>query len=529
MLLNMTTRAVFPFLACLGCYVILNLFMNVHYWLGERTLPAVLTPSNESALAFLLLAFFTIQKKGIRRLAVVFIAALLCLYLLFAAGEAIMLVVYQRSFNPWIDVAFISVGLELLFGDLGPREALFEMLTVAAFAVVSAGVATTLCLGIGATLRRLRIGFLPVAILSGLAITISILLASPAALVPTMVTHLNPRRPTLTKQEPELTRISSPGLRGRNVYLFFVESYGYTILTKPALKEMIKPTMGALENQLLENGYFLASSLLDSPVSGGWSWIAEASFLTGKRLDSQLLYEQLLESESLSIPRILNKKGYFTLLAMPANIKGDWPEGVGFYDFDDFIFGEQFRYAGPVFSYVPVPDQYTIYKTFARLKEKIGDSAVPAYVQFALVSSHAPFNRIPVYIPDWDKLGDGSIYHSTDNLTFDNNWITGKQYDEGYAASINYVLTTLGDFLTRFEPGEALVIIVGDHQPKRPVREKNANRSVLVHVLSRSAGLIDPFYEFGFTPGFIPEADTPHDGIESFYGRFLAVVEGMES
>ena len=70
------------------------------------------------------------------------------------------------------------------------------------------------------------------------------------------------------------------------------------------------------------------------------------------------------------------------------------------------------------------------------------------------------------------------------------------------------------------------MIVVGDHQPRYPIREREATMGVLMHVVSRETSVVNAFLPHGFSPGFVPPVDHPLVGMESFYGIFLDVAAG---
>jgi hypothetical protein len=86
------------------------------------------------------------------------------------------------------------------------------------------------------------------------------------------------------------------------------------------------------------------------------------------------------------------------------------------------------------------------------------------------------------------------------------------------------VLTVLLEYLLRFIDDDALVVIVGDHQPKFPITLRGAPFSVPLHVLSRDAELLRPLSVKDYTPGLIPNQAPPHPGTETFFPTFLELV-----
>jgi arylsulfatase A-like enzyme len=297
--------------------------------------------------------------------------------------------------------------------------------------------------------------------------------------------------------------------------LFIIESYGYTAYSKPELFNRLEPFFLEREVSLRKNGYHIFSHFIGSPVIGGWSWLADATLLTGIRIDSQQKYKALLQSNAPSLPKLFQEAGYNTLLAAPGTVHGSWEEVRLFYGFDEDMLGSDYVYNGPGFSFVPITDQ--------RLKK---DEITACFVEYILVSSHGPFNRIPPYIENWEELGDGSIYNDLPMQYFDNDWYTGREYDEGYEAAIRYVLKVITEYLVQFIDDETLVVIVGDHQPKFPITERGSPLSVPVHVISRDRSLIELLVGHGYVESLIPSQSPPHPGMETFYQTFMDVING---
>jgi hypothetical protein len=72
--------------------------------------------------------------------------------------------------------------------------------------------------------------------------------------------------------------------------------------SKPELFNRLEPFFLEREVSLRKNGYHIFSHFIGSPVIGGWSWLADATLLTGIRIDSQQKYKALLQSNAPSLP-----------------------------------------------------------------------------------------------------------------------------------------------------------------------------------------------------------------------------------
>jgi hypothetical protein len=233
-------------------------------------------------------------------------------------------------------------------------------------------------------------------------------------------------------------------------------------------------------------------------------------------------YETLLTSDRPSLFSVLEEQGYLTVFAAPGMLSA-WPEGERFYRYQRHFYSTHFDYQGPEFSFVPVPDQYAIRVVHDRMLATGRDK--PLFICYLLVSSHAPFNRIPPYLPDWSFPENGEIFNRLEILTFDNNWVGGSEYTQGYTAAIRYELSVLTDYLVEFLKEDVLVILVGDHQPKRPVATEDQPWSVPVHVISRDENLVRAFDTHGYIRGMIPSRPPPHRGMDSFFEHLLGALE----
>jgi len=169
------------------------------------------------------------------------------------------------------------------------------------------------------------------------------------------------------------------------------------------------------------------------------------------------------------------------------------------------------------FGWFGIPDQYTL-KRFEATEDTPGHA--PLFAQLVLVSSHTPFAPVPPYVPDWNDAG---LYRSIAQSTWDQiyappDW---SRLDLPYVASVVYDLDTLGAWLAQ-RADDALVIILGDHQPPGFVSGEKQPWTVPIHVLSRDPDLLRPFADLGYVEGAVPPRRASFPGMEGFLGDFLA-------
>jgi len=305
-------------------------------------------------------------------------------------------------------------------------------------------------------------------------------------------------------------------LHGADVYLFFVESYGYTVFSDPRHFPLIKSDLIALEKKLKAHGFGIVSSYFSSPTFGGSSWLAHASLASGVHLNNQMRYNLLITSQARTIAHWFNDAGYRTVRSMPGT-QWPWPEGE-FYGFQANYYAWDFDYRGPAYGWSTMADQYML--DFIRRREMQAPSR-PLFLEFILGSSHAPFHRQPPFLADWSRIGDGSAYNEMEVITFPIVWPDLSNASEGYVTAIRYDLTVIADFISQFVKKDALIVILGDHQPNVQLTGPDQLWSVPVHILSRNHDFLKPFQNRGYRPGLIPTQPPPHPGMESFLFDFL--------
>ena len=195
------------------------------------------------------------------------------------------------------------------------------------------------------------------------------------------------------------------GLRGKDVLIVFVESLGRVALEDPELSPRVTYTMDAGSRQLEDAGFESRSAYLTSPTFGALSWLAHATLQSGLWIDSQPRYDVLVTSPRLTLTRLFGRAGWRTVASVPANNR-DWPQGE-FYDFDHVYDSRNVGYEGPRFGYPTMPDQYTL-DAFQRL-ELAPRPRRPVMAEIDLITSHAPWSRVP-HLIDQADVGDGSVF-----------------------------------------------------------------------------------------------------------------------
>lgn len=305
-------------------------------------------------------------------------------------------------------------------------------------------------------------------------------------------------------------------LGGKNVLLFVVESYGETVFRLPSFVDRTRSLYDEMEVELGARGFKMATGLLASSTYGGRSWLANATLSTGIPTSDQLEFALVLAKKPKAIAKFFEEAGYRTVLAQPGTTR-PWPKGA-FYGFDQRYYAWNFDYRGPSFGWATMPDQYVV--DFLHRREV---SAHPSslFVQYVLVSSHAPWSVQPRLVDDWSRVQDGAVFNHMRAVRYPIEWPKFKNAGEAYIRSIAYDMKLLEEYLSDNVADDSLIIILGDHQPVADVNGHSPSRGVPVHVLSRSEALVQPFYARGYRPGMRPGPDGPSAGLETLLPNFL--------
>jgi hypothetical protein len=314
----------------------------------------------------------------------------------------------------------------------------------------------------------------------------------------------------LNEQPHDLSKLGR-----QNVYLFLVESYGEVVFARDTYKTESAELYTRVEHSLEEHGFSCASSFLESPTYGGSSWLAHATLASGVQTSDQLEYELLLAAKPKTIARFFNDAGYRSVLVQPGTTR-PWPQG-NVYGFDRKYYAWNFDYQGPRFNWAPMPDQYVL--EFIR-KRELSRAQPPLFLEHALVSSHAPWNEQPPLIPNWAEVGNGSIYLHRRAIRFPVTWPDLSNAAPAYMRSITYDFEILHRYIIDFVGGDALLVIVGDHQPAAEVAQSSSHR-VPIHVISRRRSFIDAFVNRGYTRGMRPTRSVPALAMHRFLPEFL--------
>jgi sulfatase-like protein len=308
-------------------------------------------------------------------------------------------------------------------------------------------------------------------------------------------------------------------LRGKDVVIAFVESYGRSAVEDPEYTGPITELLDGGTRRLADAGFAARSGWLTSATSGGNSWLAHATLLSGLWTNGQQRYNQLVETDRFTLNEAFHRAGWRTVGVMPGITK-EWPEGE-FYGYDHLYDQPRLDYRGPNFGWGPVPDQFTL--GALQRHELAAADRQPVMAEVALVSSHWPWAPTPRMI-GWDELGDGAVFgpQIAEGLTMDEVWADPARVRTEYRRSVEYTVESLVSFVETHGDDDTVLVFLGDHQPAPTITGEDASRDVPITIVARDPAVLDRIAGWGWQDGLKPAPDSPVWPMDAFRDRFLA-------
>ncbi|WP_433295909.1 sulfatase-like hydrolase/transferase [Actinoplanes sp. CA-030573] len=307
-------------------------------------------------------------------------------------------------------------------------------------------------------------------------------------------------------------------LRGKDVIIGFVESYGRDAVQNPEFNGTVLAQLKADDAKLAAKGFAARTGFLTSSTAGGGSWLAHSTFLSGLWIDNQQRYRSLVNTDRLTLTRAFKRAGFRTVGIEPG-VTYAWPEGQ-FYGYDQVYDVHSLDYHGPMLSWSTMPDQYAMRQLDKFEYGKAGRG--PLLAEVTLTSSHTPWAPLPKTL-DWDQLGDGSVYgpiiKSAEGAG--SVWKDGHRVKEAYATSIAYSVDTLISYVQKYGNDNLVMVFLGDHQPASVVVGQNAVKDVPISIVAKDPKVLDRVKSWGWTNGLTPAPDAPVWPMNEFRDRFL--------
>jgi phosphatidylglycerophosphate synthase len=309
------------------------------------------------------------------------------------------------------------------------------------------------------------------------------------------------------------------GLRGKDVLVVFVESYGRVAVQDSAFSPRVDAVLDSGTKRLHAAGFASRSGFLTSPTFGGISWLAHSTLQSGLWIDNQQRYDQLVASDRLTLSDAFRRAGWRTVADVPSN-RRPWPEGKSFYHYEKLYAEQNVGYHGPKFSYAAMPDQYTL-ATFRR-RELAKPNHTPVMAEIDLVSSHTPWAPLP-HLVDWSKVGDGSVFNGMPGQGDQPGavWRDAKKVQAAYGQSIEYSLNSLVSFVQTYPDKNLVLVVLGDHQPATVVSGHGASHDVPISIIAHDPTVLKQISGWGWQAGLRPDPRAPVWPMGSFRDKFL--------
>jgi phosphatidylglycerophosphate synthase len=449
---------------------------------------------------------------------------------------------FDRPFDPIADWRYTGIGIETLRDTVGPRDA---NLVVAAAALLIVGllVLTTLAVrrltrvAAGHRRRSLQaltvlgavwvlcwalgaqvVSQVPIASTSAAGLAVGEVRAVRAGIKDRAIFADEIRRDRFrgTPGDQLLT-----GLRGKDVIVAFVESYGRVAVQDSSFSPRVDALLDEGTERLRAAGFEARSGFLTSPTFGGASWLAHSTLHSGVWANRQWRYDQLFASDRLTLSQAFRRAGWRTVDYVPANDR-DWPQ-ESFYGYDKVYDQRNLGYVGPRFAFAPMPDQY-VFLALQRLELAKRDRP-PVFAEVDTVSSHAPWTRIPELI-DWGAVGDGSVFNNmpVSQVSTAALWSDHDRVRAAYDRSIEYSLKTLVSFVERYGDKNLVLIALGDHQPSTIVTglHPDLSHDVPISVIAHDPAVLEQIAGWGWQDGLRPSPQAPVWPMNAFRDRFLS-------
>jgi hypothetical protein len=517
-----------------GALVLLALLAPDEF--GRLTPAAFLSIPLEGVLGVALLLFLPARARAATATLFGVALGLLAIVKLLDTG---FIAVLDRPFDPSLDWMLLDDAMRFLAGSIGP---------VPAIGSLAAAIAMSTALVIFMTrsvqhlarlvVRRNAVAARAVVVLAGLWLTCAMLGSQIIPGVPlaaegsaAYLQHLHRPASAALQDRQAVAADAGPdafgntpdedlltALRGKDVVIAFVESYGRDAVEDPEFASQVGAVLDAGDRRLRAAGFASRSAFLTSPTAGGSSWLAHATLLSGLWIDNQQRYNDLASSHRMTLTGAFRRANWRTVGVMPGNDSA-WPESDSL-GYDQIYDVRNLGYTGPRFSWATMPDQYTLSR-FERT-ERTRDRR-PVMAEITLVSSHAPWAPIPRLI-EWEDVGDGSVFEMMAAANDPPEAILTRnptRVRADYRASIEYSLSSLISYVETYGDDNLVLIFLGDHQPSPIVTGQGASRDVPITMVTRDRSVVDRIAPWSWQEGLKPHAQAPVWGMDAFRDRFL--------
>ncbi len=447
----------------------------------------------------------------------------------------------DRAFNPVNDWVSIGPALGVVSDSIGTAVTDILLVAVGIGLILLVGIITASTIHITAVAARHRratvrgLAALTAIWLLGAGLSLQLIPGSPVASASatglavaqvhaTQAALSDPRRfgQAIHSPDPAASIPASnllTGLRGKDVIVAFVESYGQVAVHGTSFSPGIDALLRQRTASLARAGWSTQSAWLTSPTFGGISWLAHSTLQSGLWVNSTQRYGELVASRRFTLSDAFDKAGWHTVSDDPAD-DPNWTVGKSFYHYDQVYNKDNVGYRGPTFNFLSTPDQYTLAK-FQQLELAPGHK--PVMAQIDLESSHIPWAPLASMVP-WSKVGNGSIFDGQParSETAPTVWRNANTVRQWYGRSVQYSMNVLTSWVTELNDPNLVLILLGDHQPHTIVSGPGANHEVPISIVARDPSVFRQIASWHWQDGLLPGPSAPLEPMDAFRNQFLS-------
>jgi phosphatidylglycerophosphate synthase len=313
------------------------------------------------------------------------------------------------------------------------------------------------------------------------------------------------------------------GLRGKDVIIAFVESYGQAAVQGTDFSPGVDAVLRRSTASLARAGWSTRSAWLTSPGFGGVSQLAHSTLQSGLWVNTEQRYAELVASRRFTLSDAFDKAGWRTVSDSPEDDYA-FPPGRRFYHYDQLYDRRNVGYHGPTFSYASMPDQYTL-AAFQRLV--LVPRRKPVMAEIDLVSSHYPWAPLPTMVP-WNTIGNGSVFDPMPARGETPLSILGSASKErqAFGRSIQYSLQALTSWVTELNDPNLVLILLGDEQPAGPISRPGASHEVVISIIAHGPSVFRQIASWRWQDGLLPGPSAPLEPMGAFRNQFLSAFSG---
>ena len=455
----------------------------------------------------------------------------------------------DRAFNPVFDWGSIGSALGVVRDTIGPTRTNIALVLLGLGLILLVAAITAATIHIAAVAARHRRGTVrglagltavwavcaglslqfipgsPVASTSAVGLAVAQVRATQAAFNDQRLFARAIHTPDPEASVPPSDLLS--GLRGKDVIIAFVESYGQVSLQDPKFSPGIDAVLRRSTASLARAGWSAQSAWVDAPGYGGISQEAHSTLQSGLWVNSRQRYSQLVSSSRFTLSDAFDKAGFRTVNDSPATDDASFPSGTQFYHFDQLYDRNNVGYRGPSFGYAPMPDQY-ILSAFQRLELAPGHKPVMAEID--LVSSHSPWAPLPTMVP-WNKVGNGSIFDPMPARGEAPLSVleSASRERKAYSTAVQYSLQALTSWVTELNDPNLVLILLGDEQPDTPITSPGASHNVPISIVAHDPSVFRQIASWHWQDGLLPGHSAPLEPMSAFRNQFLGAFSGATS